>query len=485
MLEKYCISLLGEVTALYGVLTWFLGRKIGFRFLLLSSFLILCAHMQAYYYLNAYTQIQISSVLLAPYFGSEQVYYWDSLSSAMLFLNISISFLVLLYTSHLKKKDLDIFGYFWMAIGILNILFLTQHALLFFISFECVLIPFGFWLLHDRSTEGFIALRQFVLYTACGSIFLLFGLIYAFVENGQSSWLFSHLSHGPYHATDWSILTFSFLIPFLIKLPIWPLHGWLPLAHTQAPTQASVILAASVLKIGGYGLLRLLPLIGDKLHDFWSNSLILIGVLSLMITSMSAYSQKTFKKIIAYSSIVHMAWVTMGIGLLLSPSVNSQWVVQAIVIQMLAHGFVSAGLFCIVGLLYDRTHFKMLEDYRGISYSLPLFSKYLAFFTLANASLPMTAGFIGEFMILLALYRYNSYLALIALTSFLLNAAYNIRYWNTIIEDRREPNTRFSGISDCSPLEHFIFISLSCVIVSLGIVPGAYLHFFGFGAAGG
>jgi NADH-quinone oxidoreductase subunit M len=327
--------------------------------------------------------------------------------AAMTLLNVFVTSLIFIYQlGNLREENAEYIGLLWMSYACIQGVFCSQHAIIFYIFFELSIIPLGLWLLHEKTEESLFATKQFVLYTSTGAGFFLIGIILCHLGIQNNSWLFMDLSEARLSKDLEIFVSFCLIIPFLIKLPSWPLHGWLPLAHTQAPTEASILLASVVLKIGGYGLLRVISLTGDRMPIFWSYILITLGLMGLIFMGLSAFVQKDWKKLIAYSSIVHMSWVVIGSGLLIQNSQHQIMIYNAIVMQLFSHGLISIALFFIVGSLSHRTNTRDIEDYRGMVQALPVFTKYITFFMLANAALPGTSGFVGEFMILIELYEY-------------------------------------------------------------------------------
>jgi len=466
-----------EGTLLWSALIWLYSRKL--NWVRMSSFLLIITNCIAYavvFQCGAYFEAQSAIVSLVT---SSRVYYWDNLTAVMSALNLFATVLTACYQLyHMNEETSDQVGLLWMTFSCVQGIFCCQHAILFYVFFELSIIPLCLWLLHFPTKEAAFTTKQFVLYTCLGSSFLLIGLVICYLGINGESWIFKNLAKALVPGALTPFLSFCFLIPFLIKLPLWPVHGWLPLAHTQAPTEGSVILASVVLKVGGYGLLRIIPLMGSNIAQIWSPTLIILGLISLLTMSLSAYKQTDWKRLIAYSSIVHMAWVVIGIGLLIGHSSISNIVYKGIVFQMISHGLISIALFFIVGMLSHRTNTREISAYRGMAKVIPTFTKYITFFMLANAALPGTSGFVGEFMILQGLYQYSQVLAFIACLSLVTSMLFNLQYFIPFLHDDPSQERQHCGIADCQKSEHRVLAPLALGILYLGVFPQGFFSFF-------
>ena len=317
------------------------------------------------------------------------------------------------------KADISTWRAFLIMEGLMVGVFSALDALLFYVFFEAMLIPMflviGMW---GGPRSSVYATLKFFLYTFLGSVFMLIGLIYLYIQSGSWSILDWHQFPLSLEVQKWLFL--GFLVAFSVKIPMWPVHTWLPDAHVEAPTGGSVILAAIMLKIGGYGFIRFsLPITPDASSalDWLIISLSLIAVVYIGFV---ALVQQDMKKLIAYSSISHMGFVTLGLFIAFGVFQNTEGGrgaalgVEGAMVQMISHGFISGALFLCVGVLYDRMHSRMIADYGGVANSMPWFAMFAVLFFMANSGLPGTSGFVGEFMVILAAFQANFWYAFLA-----------------------------------------------------------------------
>ena len=314
--------------------------------------------------------------------------------------------------------------------GLMVGVFSALDALLFYVFFEAMLIPMflviGMW----GGPRRVYATIKFFLYTFLGSVFMLIGLIYLYIQSG--TWSILEWHQFPLALTVQTWLFLGFLAAFSVKIPMWPVHTWLPDAHVEAPTGGSVILAAIMLKIGGYGFIRFsLPITPDASAALdWL--VITLSLIAVVYIGFVALVQKDMKKLIAYSSISHMGFVTLGMFIAFAVFRNTEsgrgaaLGVEGAMVQMISHGFVSGALFLCVGVLYDRLHSRMIADYGGVANSMPWFATFAVLFFMANSGLPGTSGFVGEFMVILAAFQANFWYAFLAALTLILGAAYSL-----------------------------------------------------------
>src|SRR5690625_769950 len=311
--------------------------------------------------------------------------------------------------------------------GIMIGVFAALDAILFYVFWEAMLVPMfliiGIW----GGPNRIYATIKFFLYTFLGSVLMLVALIYLQFQAGSFSILDMHGLPLGSSAQLWVFV--AFLLAFAVKVPMWPVHTWLPDAHVEAPTGGSVILAAIMLKIGGYGFLRFSLPIAPEASATLAGLLIALSLIAVVYISLVAMVQDDMKKLIAYSSIAHMGFVTLGFFLIfdiLAQTGNTQGSLLALqggMVQMISHGFISAAMFLCVGVLYDRLHSRRIADYGGVVHVMPVFAGFFVLFSMANAALPGTSGFIGEFMVVLAAFQANFWYALLAATSLLFGAS--------------------------------------------------------------
>ncbi len=355
----------------------------------------------------------------------------DGISVALIVLTTFTTVLVLLGAwEAIQEKVHQYVACFLLLEALMIGVFCARDAMLFYIFFEAMLIPMfliiGIW----GGPRRIYATMKFFLYTFFGSIFMLIGLIYLYLQSG--SFDLDYLAQHPLSMREQFWLFFAFLLAFAVKVPMFPVHTWLPDAHVEAPTGGSVILAAIMLKIGGYGFLRFsLPITPDASHDLaWL--VIAMSLIAVVYIGFVALVQEDMKKLIAYSSISHMGFVTLGafVAFELARDLNAgdaaRLALQGSMVQMISHGFISAAMFSCVGVVYDRMHSRMIKDYGGVANTMPWFAALMVFFAMANCGLPGTSGFVGEFMVILAAFQASPLVAATAGITLIVGAAYTL-----------------------------------------------------------
>jgi NADH-quinone oxidoreductase subunit M len=415
---------------------------------------------------------------LQPWIETFDIYYFlgvDGFSVPLILLTTFFGVLVVIAGWEvIQEKVHQYMAAFLIMEGLMVGVFSALDALLFYVFFEAMLIPMflviGMW----GGPRRVYATIKFFLYTFLGSVFMLIGLIYLYIQAGTWSILEWHQLPLTLGVQTWLFL--GFLAAFSVKIPMWPVHTWLPDAHVEAPTGGSVVLAAIMLKIGGYGFIRFsLPVTPDAAAALdWL--VITLSLIAVVYIGFVALVQKDMKKLIAYSSISHMGFVTLGLFIAFAVYQNAPsgrgaaLGVEGAMVQMISHGFVSGALFLCVGVLYDRLHSRMIADYGGVANTMPWFATFAVLFFMANSGLPGTSGFVGEFMVILAAFQANFWYAFLAALTLILGAAYSLWLVKRVIFGD-VTNRDVAVLEDINGREALVLGTIAAAVLLVGLWP--------------
>ncbi|WP_018149737.1 NADH-quinone oxidoreductase subunit M [Leeia oryzae] len=478
MFENHLLSLAIWLPILSGVLVLFVGgdsqAKLARWIALIGaavSFLATLPLFTQFQDLHAGMQFIEDKVWISQF----NIHYALGIDGISLFFVILNSFTTLLVIlagwEVIQSRVSHYMAAFLIMSGLINGSFAAMDAVLFYVFFEAMLIPMyliiGIW----GGPRRVYASVKFFLYTLLGSLLLLVAFLYLHKASGGSFSIadFQSLSL----SRDIQILLFvAFFASFAVKVPMWPVHTWLPDAHVEAPTGGSMVLAAITLKIGAYGFLRFcLPIAPVASHEL-SWLIVLLSLVAVVYIGMVALVQADMKKLIAYSSISHMGFVTLGFFLFEGSQLNP-YAVEGALLQMISHGFVSAAMFFCVGVMYDRVHSRQIADYGGVVNTMPKFAAFFLLFAMANAGLPATSGFVGEFLVIMGATKANFWVAVLAATTLIFGAGYTLWMYKRVIFGA-VANSHVAELTDVNGRELLVLIILAATVLGMGLYPDLF-----------
>lgn len=474
------LSTLIWLPILIGVIVLFVGRNnesLGKWLSLIGSFAVFVLSLPLYFAFDKTTAAMQFTEQLSwiPQYNIEYLLGVDGLSMPLILLTTFTQVLVIASAWTIIKERVEQYmGAFMIMQGLMIGVFAALDAVLFYVFWEALLIPMFIVIGKWGGPRRVYATLKFFLYTFLGSVFMLVAFLYMYFQGGSFGILDFHaLSLG---MTAQILIFLAFLIAFAVKIPMFPVHTWLPDAHVEAPTAGSVILAAIMLKMGGYGFVRFsIPITPDASMTLdWL--VVLLSLIAIVYIGFVALIQSDMKKLVAYSSIAHMGFVTLGMFVVFAIYRNTGTVegamlgMEGAMVQMVSHGFISGAMFLAIGVLYDRMHTREIGAYGGVVNTMPWFGFFAVLFAMANAGLPGTSGFVGEFMVILSSFKANIWWGVLAATTLIVAAAYTLWMIKRVIFGA-VANEQVAQLQDLNKREFAIMATLAIVVVVLGVWP--------------
>ncbi|HGH0085578.1 TPA: NADH-quinone oxidoreductase subunit M [Neisseria meningitidis] len=398
----------------------------------------------------------------------------DGISVLFIILNAFITLLVVLAGWEvIQKRPAQYMTAFLIMSGLINGAFAAQDAILFYVFFEGMLIPLYLIIGAWGGPRRVYASVKLFLYTLMGSLLMLVAMVYLYYQTGSFSIVdFQNIKQIPLGVQQ--LLFAAFFLSFAVKVPMFPVHTWLPDAHVEAPTGGSMVLAAITLKLGAYGFLRfILPIMPDAARYF-APVIIVLSLIAVIYIGMVALVQTDMKKLVAYSSISHMGFVTLGMFLFVDGQLDD-WALKGAIIQMISHGFVSAAMFMCIGVMYDRLHTRNIADYGGVVNVMPKFAAFMMLFGMANAGLPATSGFVGEFMVIMGAVKVNFWVGALAAMTLIYGASYTLWMYKRVIFGAIH-NPHVAEMQDINCREFAILAILAVAVLGMGLYPNAFIE---------